>query len=71
MKDKLVKTGHKKAYYRFIGALRGFGFSILGLLALAAPVLIAMEISAQEAKAEETVHVSEEPVEETSALLAF
>ncbi|MDY6391889.1 MAG: hypothetical protein SPL80_03530 [Bacilli bacterium] len=64
MKDKLVKTGHKKPYYRFIGALRGIGFSLLAVVALASPVAIAMGYSAQEAHAEETSHVA--PQEESS-----
>ncbi len=63
MKDKLVKTGRHKPYYRFVGALKGFAFSLLAILVLASPVLIASGVAAQHAAAEETSHVveSEEP----------
>ena len=65
MKDKLHKTGHTKPYYRFVSALRGFGFSLLALVVLATPVAIAAGVNAYEAAAEQTSHVettSEEPV---------
>ena len=69
MKDKLVKTGHKKAYYRFIGAVKGFGFTLLALAALTAPVGIAMGVSAAEAAhAEEPSLVSEESSSSTEAV---
>ena len=57
MKDKLNKTGRKKPYYRFVSAMKGFGFSLLALIVLAAPVAIAMGVSAyqSEVRAEETV----------------
>ena len=67
MKDKLVKTGHKKFYYRFVGALRGLGFSLLAVVALASPVFIAVGISANEAHAAETSEVVENPAPEESA----
>ena len=40
MKDKLVKTGHKKAYYRFQSILRlsGIFLGILGLSSI--PVIV-------------------------------
>lgn len=60
MKDKLVKNGRHKPYYRFVGALKGLGFSLLALIVLASPVVIAMEVSANEAHAEETSRVQEE-----------
>ena len=66
MKDKLVKTGHKKLYYRFLGTLRGMGFSLLAIIALASPVFIAVGISAQAAHAD-TVQVVEVSSEEEPA----
>ena len=64
MKDKLVKNGKRKPYYRFIGAVKGLGFSLLAILALASPVVIAFEVAANEAAAEQTSQVEEstEPV---------
>ncbi|MCR5078836.1 MAG: hypothetical protein K6B65_02820 [Bacilli bacterium] len=72
MRDKLVRTGHKKAYYR----LRAFGFAVLSLagasVVAAAPVAISYGTSysqianAQENKDEEPVtEVVEESVEES------
>ena len=65
MKDKLNKTGRKKPYYRFVSAMKGFGFSLLALIVLAAPVAIAMGVSAyqSEVRAEETTQVEEPPIE--------
>ncbi len=65
MKDKLVKTGHKKRYYRLIGALKGVGFSVLAIFALATPVFISYEMTAAEARAEQatTLTLPEQPSE--------
>ncbi len=72
MKDKLVKTGHKKPYYRFITTMRALGFSLLAVIALASPVLIAVDISSREIAAEEVVEVvSEDGSEESSASLLY
>ena len=60
MKDKLTRTGHKKAYYRFRSGVKGFGVAVLALLLFATPVLIAYDVAARETLAEETVQVSEE-----------
>ncbi|MCR5348290.1 MAG: hypothetical protein K6E59_01615 [Bacilli bacterium] len=69
MKDKLTKTGHKKPYYRFMSALKGFGFSFLALLALATPVAIAAGVNAaEEARADEIASVSSEEPPVESAL---
>ena len=54
MKDKLVRTGHKKMYYRLRSFSRGLLFSILVLAAFSAPVLIAYGVNLYETKAEET-----------------
>ena len=60
MKDKLVKTGHKKAYYR----LRRFGkvslFLVLFAAAFATPVLVTYSMNAE-------VTVAEHPQEESSS----
>ena len=68
MKDKLTKNGHKKAYYRFFGALRGIGFTHLGLVALSTPVLIAVQASSAETRADtasSVVETSHEEIEPT------
>jgi len=68
MKDKIVKTGHKKAYYR----LRRFGkvslFFALFAAALATPVLITYSMNAEVTVAENT-SPQEEPSEGSSSLL--
>ena len=58
MKDKLTKNGHKKPYYRFVGAVKGLGLSLLAIIALASPVAIAMGVSAYEAEARAEEHPS-------------
>ncbi|MBP5092322.1 MAG: hypothetical protein J6328_07235 [Bacilli bacterium] len=78
MKDKLVKTGHKKAYHRFFRGLRFMG-AFAGLLAVSAiPVLVSFtSVTQTKAKMvdentssvpEETpidsIDVSEAPIEE-------
>jgi hypothetical protein len=71
MKDKLVKTGHKKGYYRFVSTMKGFGFSLLAVIALASPVLIAMDMSTHTTKAEEVqVSTPEEESIQTSSYFA-
>ena len=66
MKDKIVKTGHKKAYYN----LRRFGkfslFFALFAAAFATPVLVTYSVNAEPAVAEN--RTSEEPPEEESSL---
>lgn len=71
MKDKLVKTGHKKAYYRF----RAFGISLLALLGVglsaSLPIFVTYQVSmstvaAEQSKQEEkesSDYVIEAPVE--------
>lgn len=64
MKDKLVKTGHKKHYYR----LRAFAFSLLALvgvgLAGSLPIYVTYQVSISQALAAEEEH---EPVEEVTS----
>ena len=71
MRDKIVKTGHGKLYYRFVGGLRGLGFSLLALIALASPVAIVMGMTAVEnAHAEETSHVVQSETSEATPILS-
>ena len=53
MRDKLVKTGHKKGYYRF----RAFLFAFLLLAGLGAsatlPIYVTYQVSVQAAHAQE------------------
>ena len=52
MKDKLEKTGHKKAYYRARTALGVFAFALASLSLAAIPVGITYQIAETQAKAE-------------------
>jgi len=71
MKDKLVKTGHKKAYYK----VRSFGIFVCSFLAFAvaaiAPIYITKTIVEVRKAEEETSLVSsiEEIAESTSDIL--
>ena len=65
MRDKLIRTGHKKAYYR----MRAFGFAVLSIcgasIVAAAPVAISYGTSySQLAHAEEEKENKIEEVEE-------
>lgn len=68
MKDKLVKTGHKKAYYR----LRAFGLSLAALfgigLSASLPIFVTYEVSVSQTLAKEAEQKQEESetTEETS-----
>lgn len=62
MKDKLVKTGHRKAYYRLRRGLKlGLLISVFAL-AFATPAIVAYSFAAQETQAQvnETKSDSEE-----------
>jgi len=61
MKDKLEKTGRRKPYYRLVNALRGAGFSLLALIALATPVFIAFQVDAAETYAQEVPSTEDHP----------
>jgi len=76
MKDKLVKTGHKKAYYRLRFFGKAFLFASLLVFASALPIALAAN-SSREAAAKEAVttsitseveHTAEVEVEETPIL---
>ena len=60
MKDKLVKTGHKKAYYRF----RSFGIALLALLGIglasSLPVLVTYSVCENAALAKEAEQKEED-----------
>ena len=73
MKDKLYKTGHKKAYYRIRGALRAFGLSLAVALSLATPVLITYGVEQSRAEAVKQEQESEQTQEGSSeeALLSY
>ena len=64
MKDKLVKHGKPKYFYRLTHAIKGTLISLFSLALLIAPIFILVEVSFAEARAEETSHV----IEETSSL---
>ncbi len=66
MKDKLYKTGHKKAYYRVRRAMRLSLFAIAAGLSTAAPILITYGVSVAEAQAQQAVENEEQPSSETS-----
>ena len=79
MKDKLVKTGHKKFYHSFFRGLRIIG-AVGGLMAVSAiPVLVSLTTVTQanakaekeevvqkktDVESEETIQVEEAPIEE-------
>lgn len=58
MKDKLVKNGRKKGYYRLRAVALSFGIFSFSLLCLSLPVLITYT---SEAKAENQTSQIEEP----------
>lgn len=58
MKDKLIKTGHKKGYYRLKAALTVGLFSLAAFVVSAVPVGIGLKIAEAEAK-EETTEIQE------------
>ena len=64
MKDKLVKYGHRKVYYRIKIAIFAF-FAFFGVAgALATPIAISFGVATSPTKADEVVEVVE--VEESS-----
>ena len=73
MKDKLYKTGHKKAYYRVRRAMRLSLFAIAAGLSTAAPILITYGVSVAEAQAQQATETEEQPSSETSevAVLSY
>lgn len=73
MKDKLYKTGHKKAYYRVRRAMRLSLFALAAGLSTAAPILITYGVSAAKAEARQVHESADEPTSETSeaSLLSY
>ncbi|MCI1245585.1 MAG: hypothetical protein LKG11_06555 [Bacilli bacterium] len=59
MKDKLVKTGHRKLYYRIQTALVGLALAIVVTLFAAIPIAITYRLSLAEATADPSVSSSE------------
>ena len=66
MKDKLYKTGHKKAYYRLRRTMRLSLFALVAGLSTAAPILITYGVSVAQAEAKQVVESEERPSSETS-----
>ncbi len=66
MKDKLYKTGHKKAYYRVRRAMRLSLFALAAGLSTAAPILITYGVSTAKAEAQQVHESAGEPTSETS-----
>ena len=63
MKDKLVKTGHKKLYHRFFRGLRVTAFA-LGLMAVGAiPVLATLTVVVEKSE-DEVEEIYSAPIEE-------
>lgn len=60
MKDKLVKTGHKKAYYR----LRAFGIAMAALFGVAVsaslPIFVTYQVSVSATLAQEAEEKKQE-----------
>ncbi len=69
MKDKLYKTGHKKAYYRIRAGLRITGLSLAVALSTATPVLITYGVEQSRAEAAQASEESSE--ENTSSEIAI
>ncbi len=73
MKDKLYKTGHKKAYYRVRRAMRLSLFALAAGLSTAAPILITYGVSIAKAEAQQVHESEEQPTSENSevSLLSY
>ena len=72
MNDKLVKTGHRKGYYKAKSVFVGFLFVLAVFAASATPIAITYAASAKaggaDAHEETTSQVSEEEPEESDSL---
>lgn len=73
MKDKLIKTGHKKGYYRLKAVLTVGLFSLAAFVASAVPIGIGLKIAEAEAQEDALAETSEksEQTSEQTELLAF
>ncbi|MDO5330220.1 MAG: hypothetical protein Q4F15_02145 [Bacillota bacterium] len=71
MKDKLVKTGHKKLYYRVRLVLRCFAFA-LGVAGLsAAPILISIATVQNKAATQQAVEAPTTVEDKTNGEVGF
>lgn len=68
MKDKLIKTGHKKSYYRMKRSLSFAFFASIFALALSLPVAISIKTVQAKAEAAEETLSSQQNVEEPTLL---
>ena len=67
MKDKLYKTGHKKAYYRLRRTLRLSLFAIALGVTTAAPIIVTYGVESARAEAQRAVESEEsEPIGDSS-----
>ena len=75
MKDKLMKYGHKKAYYRFRSFGKAFAFIAALAVGSALPIFVVANASSKHATAQEAVETSDadldvvESIEEISSSL--
>ena len=75
MKDKLMKYGHKKAYYRFRSFGKAFAFIAALAVGSALPIFVVANASSTPATAQEAVDMSDadldvvESIEEISSSL--
>ncbi len=67
MKDKLYKTGHKKAYYRIRGAARATLFALALGLSTATPILITYGVEQSRAEAAKEKESVSETVSEPAS----
>lgn len=67
MKNKLEKTGHKKAYYKAKGFFGIFLFGVLGLSLAAIPVGITYRIAEAQAEAANVAKSDDSAKEEDSS----
>lgn len=67
MKNKLEKTGHKKAYYKAKGFFGIFLFGVLGLSLAAIPVGITYRIAEAQAEAANVAKSDDSTKEEDSS----
>ena len=59
MKDKLMKYGHKKAYYRFRSFGKAFAFIVALAVGSALPIFVVANASSKPATAQEAVEKSD------------
>ena len=67
MKDKLVKTGHRKFYYRLQTTLVAFAFALVVVLFAAIPIAITYRLAVANAAAESSKNSTEENYEKVES----